>query len=306
MMSRNTLYALGGGAASAVLYLAIPLGGLFATLPLLLAGFAYGTRVGKIACLVGFIGISASTDPFVGGLYAALYGIPALVVVRQTLMRQPGQTGAASWYPVGGIVSWLSATGIGLLAMAAAAAWSSGDGLQAITTRALTAIMSQMPQLDDTMRETVVSMLVPILPGLAFASMLLITLANGGLAHTILVRQGRNVRPSGSFADTTLPEWMSWLLVIPAVLSLVGSGEVRYMGHNLAVIAALPFFFVGLSVIHRLARLAQFPWLILMVFYVTLSVFSAAAILVVALGVIDQWFGLKFKFGGPSNDQENT
>ena len=304
-MSRNTLYALGGGAASAVLYLATPIGGLFATLPLLLAGLASGTRAGAIACLVGFTAISALTNPLVGGLYAILYGVPALVVVRQTLMHQPSPTRAASWYPAGGIISGLSATGIGLLVVAAAAAWSSGDDLQAITTRGLNAIMTEMPQLDEAMRERVVNMLVSIFPGLACASMLLVTLANGILAQTILVRQKRNIRPAGSFADATLPEWMSWLLVIAAALSLVGSDEVRYMGHNLAVIAALPFFFVGLSVFHRLARLAQFSWLILTVFYVMLSVFSAAAILVVAIGVIDQWFGLKSRFGGLSNDQEN-
>jgi hypothetical protein len=62
--------------------------------------------------------------------------------------------------------------------------------------------------------------------------------------------------PTPNWSALTLPEWMSWPLVGTAVVALVSSGDVAYLAHNLVLIFAAPYFFLGLAVVHSLARLA--------------------------------------------------
>lgn len=304
-MSRNTLYALGGGAASALLSLIFPFGGLFAALPLLMAGLSLGALGGTIACITGFIAVGALAGPAQAGAYGLLYGVLSLVVVRQVLLHKAGSAGTPSWYPAGGVLSSLTAVAMGFLCAAAVWAWRSGGGLRQVTWDSLSALFTAVPQVDDAAREALLNMLVPIFPGLICLSGVVTIIVNGVIAQTVLVRLGRNLRPAGTFGDLTLPNWMSWLLVIPAAMSLAGPDEMRYVGYNLVLVAAIPFFFVGLSLVHRFARRAASPGLVLTVFYVSLVVFNVLTIPVAALGVIDQWFGLGKRIGGPGHDREN-
>ena len=97
---------------------------------------------------------------------------------------------------------------------------------------------------------------------------------------------------------------MTWPLVGTAVVALVSSGDMEYLAHNLVLIFAAPYFFLGLAVVHCLARLAPGKGFVLTAFYVTLGLFLAfAGVAVIGLGVIEQWAGVRRRFVGAGPGQ---
>lgn len=309
-MPRSTLIALGAGAISALLPQTVLLGP-FTPLPLFLAGLALGTQAGTIACAFGFfltwlLGVSAGAGAWTAGYYGLIYAVPALVVIRQTLMHRSGRTDAQAWYPAGGIVSTLTAFGMGLLLLATVVLWTEGMTVFGATNELITQLVDIAAKtLTAEERRTFVELVVPIFPGFMTTTCLMVTLANGGIAQALLTRRGRNLRPKGSLREVNLPLWMSWLLVISAAVALAGPDDLGYIGRNLALVAAVPFFLVGLSLAHLWAQRLPSPGMALSVFYVVLLLLLGPAFLLVAgIGIIDQWFGLRHKLGAPGNDQE--
>ena len=120
---------------------------------------------------------------------------------------------------------------------------------------------------------------------------------NASIAMTILTRTKRTKRPKIKIADLNLPDWMSWFFVIAAIIALLGGGEMKFLGQNLALILATPFFFLGLAVVHNLARYVALPGLLLTSFYLVLILSGWIALAVMAAGIIEQWIGLRRYFG---------
>ncbi len=93
--------------------------------------------------------------------------------------------------------------------------------------------------------------------------------------------------------------------------ALLGPGELEYIGRNLVIILAVPFFFLGLAVIHALARRAVPMAMLLAVFYFVfygLLLFTgwAAMMAVAAIGLIEQWGGgLRRRFADSDENREN-
>ncbi len=315
-MSRSTLIALGAGLASALFWLTGLLGPI-ASLPLFLAGLSLGTQAASIACAVGFfliwlLGTQIGDGALLAGLYGLVYAVPALIVMRQSLLRRQPPTGPTIWYGSGGIVSILTAFFLGLLLLAASFFWlnglSVGDALATQVAELVKAVDAEWTEAErqNVIARTIVMLpdLVSVLPGLVMTSWLLMTLASAGIAQSLLTRMGRNLRPKGSLHEVNLPLWMSWLLVISAAVALVGPGDLGYIGDNLALVAAAPFFMVGLSLAHMMAKRLPSPGLALTAFYLVLLLLGPALLLVAGIGIIDQWYGLRHRLGAPGNDQE--
>lgn len=303
-MSRSTLIALGAGALSAIFSLTVLLGPITA-LPLFLAGLSLGTQAGTIACASGFILAWVVGGALLAGPYGLIYAVPALVVMRQTLLHRPGASGPATWYAAGGIISTLTALGMGLLLLGAIVLWAQGMGVVETITAQVTRLVDVVGTASTPEeKQTFIGFVVPVLPGLFVASWMLVTLANGGIAQSLLTRMGRSIRPKGSLREVNLPLWMSWLIVGAAAIALAGSGDLEYIGRNLALVAAVPFFLVGVSLAHLFAQRLPWPGPALAAFYVALLFLGPASLLVAGIGIIDQWFGLRHKLGAPGNDQE--
>ena len=69
--------------------------------------------------------------------------------------------------------------------------------------------------------------------------------------------------------------------------------EVGTIGANAAVIAALPFMLVGLAVLHSVSQRWPARGLALGLVYVTTVILGWPAIVVAALGIVDQWLPLR-------------
>ena len=129
--------------------------------------------------------------------------------------------------------------------------------------------------------------------------------ANATLAQRLVKKLGKNLRPTPTYNRLTLPDWISWFLVASASLALIGSGDIEYMGRNLAMITATPFFFVGLAIIHSVTRYVNFPMAMLLGTYLALLMTSWAAVVVAGVGIIEQWYNLRQRLPALNRNEEN-
>ncbi|HEX9702686.1 MAG TPA: DUF2232 domain-containing protein [Rhodospirillales bacterium] len=308
-MSKETLIAVGAGVLSAiagVAFLSRSAGALFfvyvASLPLFMAGLALGPRAVMIGGGIGFFTAGLLGGGFVAGVYGLMQTVPAWLMVKQLLLQRPGDAGGgAAWYPIGQTLGWLAMLAAGILVMAAIMTGSSEPGFAGTIADSLDSILTAMaPQLDEARRAAAVAMMAPIFPGAIGGSAMVMSVVNAVLAQHLVTRMKRNLRPTPAYADLLLPQWMSWPLVGSAALALIGSGDLQFTGRNLTLVLAVPFFFVGLAVVHTWARRVAYTGVVVVVFYLVLLLSGWAMLAVAGLGMAEQWIGLRGRFAGSS------
>lgn len=316
-MSKQTFLALGLGALSAAVSLAFLTGwpgGVFlvylAPLPLYLAGLGGGVSAVTVAGGAGILVVGLLGGAMAAGIYGLLHALPAWLVVGQSLLRRSAAGGAGAWSPPGAVLCALATLGGALLLLAAAASWGAGTTLAAAITQGLErGIAVFMPDLAAEQRRDFVAFLAPLFAGGLGTSWMLMTVLNAAAAQGLLVRMGRNLRPSPRFAALALPSWYGWLLAGSAALALLGAllghGEMTYIGRNLAMILAVPYFFLGLAVVHALARRVSFPGTLLAFFYFVLIVSGWIAVIVAGIGMVEDWAGLRKRLPAPADDEES-
>lgn len=306
--------AFGAGVCSAVAMFSIVFGTVLALplfylapLPLYLAGFGIGVKGALMALAAAVV-----TAGLIGGAYIAIpmalaYGVPVLMATQNALRSTPSQSGQVVWTPVGQIVGGFTAIGVaglffmGLVTMMDASIESLSGAVNTFIGDALNTMASEMPA---DARATIVGSIAPYFPGMAVASWIIMHVVNAAAAQSALVKSGRNIRPQSAYTDMVLPDWCSWVLVISGVIALALPGDWSYLGHNLVIVALVPFFLAGLAVVHSFARRAKSTTLLLVSFYIIILVLGWAAFVVASIGIIEQWFGLRSRLL-PNNRKEN-
>ena len=302
-MSQYVLIAISAGLASGLLQAALVLpavGGLLlayiAPLPLFLAGLGMGLRAAVIAVLVA----AALSVPFAGTVFAAtqaaVYGLPVIILCRQALLSRGDGHGQVHWYPPGHLLLWMSGMAVAGFVLALAGMTLFGDGLMAYLKSVMEPFAAQFPVPEQ---QEMLLALMDYLPAFFAASWTLGLLFNGALAQGLLVRFGYNLRPTPELAEIPLP--VAWIGVLLAALALASlGGPLGVFGKTLAAIAIVPYFLLGLGVIHGILR----PWkarnVILILFYGLLLLWPLP-ILVAGLGLLSAVLRLR---GG--NDRNNT
>lgn len=306
--------ALGGGVASALFYLSVLFGGFGALilgyltpLPLFAAGLSLGLAaavVGSVAGVVLVLGASGSL--VVTGAYALSAAVPAVFTVRQALLARPQADGSLEWYPPGLLLTAL--TGLGVLGFFGAVALAAGepDGLEGVVRRALGGMAAQFAPPDaEPPTDAEVHWIAPALPGFVIVSWMFMTIINGTLAQGVLMRFGRNRRPGMRIAELELPRWLGPAYGIVVAMALAVPGDVGFLALNVALILSVPFVFAGLSVVHAYARARSTRMAILVAFYMFLVLFGWPVVVMVGLGVIEQWMGLRRRWtSGPRQEDE--
>jgi len=123
---------------------------------------------------------------------------------------------------------------------------------------------------------------------------LVMIVVNAAAAQAIVVAGGWNRRPSPRWTALSLPDWLSWLLVGAAVAGLAAGGDLGYGGRNLVVVAAVPFFFLGLAVVHGVVGRGPGRGFRLFGLYLLLVLMCAGvAPLIAAVGRVAAWAGLR-------------
>jgi len=320
------------GASIAVFYLS-----LVHPLPLFYVGQSLGVRAALIASATAVL-IVALSSPYSGLVFGLLYAVPVWVIVRLSLMGphgviwqipedqqahtpegpktqstfadrmigrvedwegQPGERPRDSgWFPAGHLLAAFAAMGGAVIVTVSLL---TGGGLEETVKAALTEVSNAFaaPQGETVLQQAVMT-IAPYFAGMAAAMWSLGLVLNMVIAQGLLAKAGRNIRPSPRLRELTLPNWLSWALVGSALLALIGSGEIGYIGHNAVLVLAVPFFFLGLAVVHKLAGMTPLPGAMLAMIYLVI-VFSGWFVLVIAgIGILEQWVGLKSRMGPPA------
>jgi hypothetical protein len=167
--------------------------------------------------------------------------------------------------------------------------------MQSLLRQALIPALAELT--DATAAPTLSETLAAIMPGILAATWMMLVIGNGILAQSLLVRFGANWRPSPDIAVLNLPFWLTALLGVAAVLSLLGP-PARFLGINALIVLGVPFCLAGLAVVHAFAgRLAR-PGMALAGFYVLAGLLGWPFLPLALLGVLDGPLGLRRRLGG--------
>ena len=273
----------------------------FAPLPLFAAGLGLGLTSTLAAIAAGVVAsavVGGPFDiPFGAPGYALAEGVPAALLVRQALLsRQEG--GTTSWYPPGHLLTWLTGLAAAYILLATLALAGSPGGLVGAIEAALGSFVERAQETELAVDATeMIEFMADRLPAAAAIGWVFCVAVNMALAQAILVRRNRNRRPSTAFSTIEVPTVVLFPFVAALALSFV-PGTLGFLGLTLAVILSIPYFLVGLAVLHTVSR----PWpmreLILGAVYVLTIVVFWFLIALAALGFVERWLRLRRRFPG--------
>ncbi len=101
--------------------------------------------------------------------------------------------------------------------------------------------------------ERVLSLIVIALPAFVVMAWSLLTLGNMWLAQVILERAGHNLRPTPNLLDIEYPPFLLALFLAALILSLI-PGSAAQLGGAIMIALLVPYFLLGLAVIHAISR----------------------------------------------------
>jgi hypothetical protein len=292
------------GGVSAALYLSVIVtpGGVFLAsftqTPLFLAGLALGLPAAVTASAVASLAVMTAAG-LIGGLaYALVNAVPVLVLVQRALLSRRAPDGAIEWYPPGLLIVWLTGLAAVALAILMALLASGEGGIAGSVQRQLDAILPVFGANQENMRP-LLEAIAPIVPGMVVAAWMTVTIVNGALGHAIAVKGRRALRPAPEIAATELPNWLAMALAIAAGLALLGPGMLGTLGANATAVLTVAFLMLGLAVVHAVTRGFRARGLLLGGLYAVTAILTWPVLVIIALGLIEQGFGLKRRFAAP-------
>lgn len=300
-MSRSLLSAVVAGLVGAVMFVSavfLPLVGVFtghvSPVPLIAVGLMFGPAHGLAAGLAGAAALALTGNAGIALGYGLADVVPSVAVTALALRRRPvGPPDApqgVAWYPIGGILGWL--TGIGLvLLFLVALVLGAGDGFQATVDRGVGQALDVLTTGGaPKMRDAVAQSWGPVLPGLAAVGWLLRVVLSAMLALWLVSRRGLSPRPLPAYAGLDLPHWLVVVLTGLMVVGWLVPGDIGYAARNGALLVAAPFLLRGLAAVHLAARQTRHARGLLTAFYVVFVLASGLAVLAVAgLGLVDHF-----------------
>jgi len=305
-MSRDAQIAIAGGLLSAFVFMALPNGSALALIfiylipfPIFAIGLGGSRRAATIAAGTGLIATSVFGDVLLAGIYGFVFAIPALLVTRIVMSQSASGTDEqadAKWASIGPALVALALLAAGLILMVDVGVGNLGLK-QMLSAQLGDAFKVLVPLADQARHNRMIEMILPIFPGAVGSSWVLMTVFNAVIAQGVLVRLGRNLRPSPAYAELELPQWASWPLILSAGAALtgplMGMDDLGYLGRNTAMVLALPYFFLGLAVVHTLARRVAATMIVLIVVYTVVLLSGWAALVIAGVGVTEHWIGLR-------------
>lgn len=295
------------GGISAVLYLSVIAtpGGVvlasFTQTPLFLAGLALGFPAAVTASAVASLSVMA-TAGLIGGLaHGLVNALPVLVLVQRALLSRRAPDGGIEWYPPGHLVTWLTGLAAVALAVLLGLLGSGEGGIAGSVQRQIDAILPMFGPNQQDVRPLFEGV-APIVPGMVVAAWMIVTMVNGAVGQAISIRSRRALRPAPAIAETELPNWLAVALAIAAGLALLGPGVLGTLGANATVVLLVPFVVLGLAVVHAATRGLRARRLLLGGLYAVTAILTWPMIAIIALGLIEQGFGLKRRMAAPGRE----
>ncbi len=292
--------AIACGIAGGWLYLAVNLGTpgalilvYMTQLPLFLAGLWFGVGAAALAGAAGSVMLLARSELLDAALFAAVNGVPVVLLVRQALLARQRSDGSIAWYPPGLLTAWLTAlalAGIG----GALLLFDGPQGLHAALQDVVGQVLDRLTRRPLPNRDQAAEALAWLIPGIVAASWMVMAVVNAALAQGLLARFGANWRPTPDLARLGLPLWVPVALGLAAAATVFG-GALRYLGVNMIIALLVPFCLAGLAVLHAAARRLSHPAMALVCFYMVATMFGWPFLVVAVLGLLESWLGLRHR-----------
>jgi len=314
-MQRAVLLAVGAGMLS-VLPMAMALnlpGGVFLTffapLPLFLTGLGLGSLPAFIAGATAVVIWTLFTGLASAASILLMMAAPTWILTRQALLSREAPDETTEWYPGGHLVLWL--TGIGVVCVLAFAVFLASlaeteHGLAGhIGAMMADALMLMLPDLERETAEIAAAGFAANALALVSVSWMLLLALNGALAQRILVRAGKNLRPTPDIAYLEFPNWVPLGPVVALLAGMVLGGDAAYVARNIGIVLCLPLFFLGLATVHFFCRRFAARGAVLAALYFAVVILPWIAAALTILGLVDLLAGLRRRFSAGSSGQEN-
>ena len=305
-MPKTTFFAVGAGFVSALLYLSILAGSpgalilaYLSSLPLFAAGLSLGVAPLLVAAATVTVVTGIGDEFLSAAMYGGLTAGPVVWIVHLALLSRQG-SGTVEWYPSGRLITWLSALASGYFLIAVAAFSALEGGLRGHVERFLTTILEKIsgrPWVELEGVHALMEVWEPLFPALVGVSWIIMLSLNGVLAQGLLVRFGRNLRPSPKMTVLQLPRPLA-LAFGAALLASLAPSLIGYAGTTISVYIMVPYLLLGLAVVHALVGKLPAAQIVLVIFYVVLVLFGLFGLaLISGIGLIEQWFNLRRRCG---------
>jgi hypothetical protein len=317
-MQRAQLIPLGAGVIAALLHLSVTTGSpgafmlaYFAQAPIVATGLALGFMPAAVAAAVAAV-LVALGSPGVGALslFVLTSALPVLIIVYFAIQNRvrngEGEDGSVEWYPVGQLLGWLTALALVAFVVAYLIFLGGENGVKGAIEAYLKNVLVALrgTQADPAGVDQLIATMAAAFPAVAAASWLLMIVVNGIMAQKFLTASGKNMRPMPVYREIETPIWPIAAIALGALLSFFG-GDLRFFGINIMLIATIPFFFIGLAVLHSISSAWPGRLFLLSGAYLFLILLVWPAAIIALLGLIEHWVRLRERMHARRSNKGN-
>jgi hypothetical protein len=314
------LIGVAAGSVSALLYAAAASGSplalmllYVAPLPILIAGVGWRHHAGLVGAGFGMVALALAIGPRTGLYFALAVGLPAWWLAYLALLARPGDTEAdTEWYPVGRLVAWTAGLGALLVAATVPLVASSLEEYRAALRDVFSkALLGAVPGVEPPKLpggqdpKALIDLMAVVAPGLAATVWTLSSLVNLWLAGRICRASGRLTRPWPDVAAMDLPRGAALILAAGFLGSFL-PGLPSLVAELFAATFTLAFALLGLAVMHVATRRVPARGLILFGLYAMLTLQPWIAVFLAGVGLAEQLFGVRRRFGPPPGGSPPT
>jgi hypothetical protein len=251
-------------------------------------------------------------SPGVGALslFVLTSAVPVLIIVYFAIQNRvrdgEGEDGSVEWYPVGQLLGWLTVLALVAFIVAYLIFLGGENGVRGAIEAYLRNVLDALrgTQADPAVVDQLIATMAAVFPAVAAASWLLMIVVNGVMAQKFLTASGKNMRPMPVYSEIEAPIWPVAVIALGALLSFFG-GNAGFFGINVMLIAAIPFFFIGLAVLHSISAAWPGRLFLLMGAYLFLVLLVWPAAIIALLGLIEHWVRLRERMHARRSNKGN-
>ena len=317
-MQRAQLIPLGAGVVAALLHLSVTLGSpgafmlaYFAQAPIVATGLALGFMPAAVAAAIAAV-LVALGSPGVGALslFVLTSALPVLIIVYFAIQNRirdgEGEDGSVEWYPVGRLLGWLTVLALVAFVAAYLVFLGAENGVRGATETYLRNVLGALRnvQADAAAVDQLITTMAAIFPAVAAASWLLMIVVNGVMAQKFLTASGKNLRPIPAYSEIEVPIWPAAAVIFGALVAIFG-GNAGFFGINVMLIGTIPFFFIGLAVLHSISAAWPGRLFLLVGAYLFLVLLVWPAAIIALLGLIEHWVRLRERMHARRSNKGN-
>ena len=317
-MQRAQLIPLGAGVVAALLHLSVTLGSpgafmlaYFAQAPIVATGLALGFMPAAVAAAIAAV-LVALGSPGVGALslFVLTSALPVLIIVYFAIQNRirdgEGEDGSVEWYPVGRLLGWLTVLALVAFVAAYLVFLGAENGVRGATETYLRNVLGALRnvQADAAAVDQLITTMAAIFPAVAAASWLLMIVVNGVMAQKFLTASGKNLRPIPAYSEIEVPIWPAAVVIFGALVAIFG-GNAGFFGINVMLIGTIPFFFIGLAVLHSISAAWPGRLFLLVGAYLFLVLLVWPAAIIALLGLIEHRVRLRERMHARRSNKGN-